>query len=64
MVVVASFDFVVNQSPNLWILGLEIWDLDFRLDSFEIFKDTEGINVTKCTTVGNHQMSNIRAKRI
>ena len=26
-------NFIVNQSPNPWILGFEILDLDFRLDN-------------------------------
>ena len=25
-------NFIVNQSPNPWILGFEILDLDFGLD--------------------------------
>ena len=27
-------NFIVNQSPNPWILGFEIFDLDFGLDNF------------------------------
>ena len=26
-------DFIVNQSPNLWIFGLKTFDLDFSLDN-------------------------------
>ena len=26
-------NFIVNQSPNPWILGFEILDLDFGLDN-------------------------------
>ena len=30
-------NFIVNQSPNPWILGFEILDLDFGLDNIELF---------------------------
>ena len=29
-------NFIVNQSPNPWILGFEILDLDFGLDNYKI----------------------------
>jgi len=28
-------NFIVNQSPNPWILRFEILDLDFGLDNYE-----------------------------
>ena len=36
MVVVAPFYFIVNQSPNAWILIIDILDLEFRLDNNHI----------------------------
>ena len=36
VVVVAPFYFIVNQSPNAWILIIDILDLEFRLDNNHI----------------------------
>ena len=30
-------DFIVNQSPNLWIFGFKTFDLDFGLDNNDRF---------------------------
>ena len=34
VVVGGPSNFIVNQSPNPWILGFEILDLDFGLDNY------------------------------
>ena len=34
------FDFIVSQSPNLWIFRFETLDLDFWLDNNKILIDT------------------------
>ena len=28
-------NFIVNQSPNLWIIGFKTFDLDFGLDNIK-----------------------------
>ena len=57
-------NFIVNQSPNPWILGFEILDLDFGLDNKYNFVVKILTNLPFRSGCRSYQWSEATAKQI